>query len=174
MADEIPASSLELLTKDWKDVLRHAKGMQLAMNRFTRNLEMSVNEDHDGRSEVAQAAAFYANQLSDVGDLMLGFVEAIEKDVEPLAKALVAEPSDEGALGAAVLEIADASQPEPTEQNLGAVGPESQPTPAVEPLSPEAQAIGEGFERILEGKHDPRMGYGRILPQEHPGEEEKK
>ncbi|EDR07305.1 uncharacterized protein LACBIDRAFT_294567 [Laccaria bicolor S238N-H82] len=33
---------------------------------------------------------------------------------------------------------------------------------AEEPLSPEAQAIADGFKKILGGQSDPRMGYGRI------------
>jgi len=32
-------------------------------------------------------------------------------------------------------------------------------------LSPEAQAIKDGFERILGGKPDSRMGYGKLPSQ---------
>jgi len=37
------------------------------------------------------------------------------------------------------------------------------------PLSPEAQAIADGFKRILGGQPDPRMGFGRI-PRESESE----
>ncbi|KAF8184706.1 hypothetical protein BJ912DRAFT_522508 [Pholiota molesta] len=126
VATEISPSAIELLTRDWQDVTRHAKGMQLAINRFTDNMELAVNEGHDSRSAVAQDVALYGDQLSSVGDQTLAFAESIEKGVEPLAMALVTEPSDEGAslmtntlgtaqasairaLGTAVLDIAEGS-----------------------------------------------------------------
>lgn len=45
--------------------------------------------------------------------------------------------------------------------------PMGDPRPSVDedsetPLSPEAQAIADGFKRILGGQLDPRMGFGRI------------
>ncbi|KAF9483289.1 hypothetical protein BDN70DRAFT_873984 [Pholiota conissans] len=71
------------------------------------------------------------SQLSTVGEQALEFVESIEKGVEPLAKALVAEPSDEGAalitktlaiaqtsairaLGISILDTAESSRPDGT------------------------------------------------------------
>ena len=52
--------------------------------------------------------------------------------------------------------------PPPRPMGMGIAPGRSADKDAEEPLSPEAQAIADGFKRILGGQPDPRMGYGRI------------
>ncbi|KIK05994.1 hypothetical protein K443DRAFT_3526 [Laccaria amethystina LaAM-08-1] len=58
--------------------------------------------------------------------------------------------------------------PRPMGMGLGRVPGDNVEKDSETPLSPEAQAIADGFKRILGGQPDSRMGYGRIPRQSEP------
>jgi len=132
------ASDPETLVKDWQALLGQAKEMQLATDKFSKNL--NLENDHQSGVPTKDLES-YADLLKDKGDpsAILALIELISKDVMPLVHLINAKSVH--------------SQSDESERREA-------PT-----LSPAAQAIADGFDRLLQGKKDPRMSYGRIPPQ---------
>jgi len=133
------ASDSETLVTDWQALLGQAKEMQLAIDKFSKNL--NLENDHRSGAPTKDLES-YAGLLKDKGDpsAILALTELITKDVMPLVHLINAKSAS--------------NQSDESEQRKA---------PA---LSPAAQAIADGFDRLLQGKKDPRMSYG-MIPSQH-------
>ncbi|KAF8153371.1 hypothetical protein B0H34DRAFT_723272 [Crassisporium funariophilum] len=160
MSAKESGSASEILN-ELEAVVRHAKELQLALDRFTRSLELAVNEDHP-HTQVASDVSFFADQLSDTGDAILVFAETINKDFDPLVKSLLSAGNAEKTaittakelsttqisaikvLGSISLQIAESSPPE------------KRPSPdtgdGFDVRTPENQSMTEQFHAYLRQK----------------------
>ncbi|KIM36276.1 hypothetical protein M413DRAFT_449326 [Hebeloma cylindrosporum] len=144
MADES-----EILVKDWKAVLQKGRELGHALDQFLETFHPDSEGDPISGAP-AKGLEYYAELLKDKGDPLdlIVLMESLGKRILPLAN-LIADKSN-----------SSESQKE---------AKQSEVQKEVPVLSPEAQAIADGFERLLGGKKDPRMSYGRIPPQHQIG-----
>ncbi|TFK22396.1 hypothetical protein FA15DRAFT_757998 [Coprinopsis marcescibilis] len=137
----LPEGEYEACMQGVKDLLKTTSSLLLASQPAEVNLAAesppgTLPEDNIGSTR-------------DI--IFIRLEEALDGAIEQLEALGVALPSSSSSRAVA------GSESEDDEQQRRSLSVESQAG-----LSPKAQAVAEGFRRILDGRQDSRMGYGKI------------